>query len=159
MHQFRDWAHDGLRVLVARVSTTRCFVNADTTVSTKPDKDRAEDFSWHAASPLRRDEAGHVGFDDRGNAVFQWHDADLNLDSDAAARNRQRALNNPTFSLVDDEPRPDAPIRQNPKGLRVGYNPYESGMLSGRQPKKKRDLRALSAWIEQRRKLGNDPQD
>ena len=36
---------------------------------------------------------------------------------------------------MDDEAPKNAPIRQNPKGLRVGYNPYESGMLAKKETK------------------------
>ena len=50
--------------------------------------------------------------------------------------------------MVDDEPPANAPIRNNRKGLRLGYNPYESGLLPKKQQQKKRDLRELSKWLE-----------
>jgi len=103
--------------------------------------------------------AGKIGFDERGNAQFEWHDDRLNEDSDTGERLRNKALAHHGLSLMDDEPPANAPIRQNPKGLRHGYNPYESGMLANKERKPKRDLRELSKWIEQKKKLSNEPQD
>ena len=54
----------------------------------------------------------------------------------------------------------NAPIRSNPKGLRNGYNPYESGVLAkkgqSKSPGKKRDLRELSKWMEAKRNAKPD---
>jgi len=47
-------------------------------------------------------------------------------------------------------------IQPNPGGLKKGYDPYDSGMLLKKQWKKKKDLRALSKWIEQKKKLDED---
>jgi hypothetical protein len=101
--------------------------------------------------------AGKVGFDDRGNAQFEWRDDRLKEDGDTGERLRKRALAHPGLSLMDEEPPAHAPIRPNPKGLRQGYNPYESGMLSkkGRQPK--RNLHELSKWIEAKKKRNESP--
>ena len=102
----------------------------------------------------QQDKAGKVGFDDRGNAVFEWSTDTLAQDGESADRARSKALSYHGLSLVDDEPPKNAPIQQNPKGLRVGYNPYESGMLAKKDNKKKKtDLRELSKWVEQKRKL------
>lgn len=53
---------------------------------------------------------------------------------------------------VDDAAPPPAGTRQigeNRAGLKKGYDPYESGMLSKGEPtRRKRDLRALSGWIK-----------
>lgn len=95
---------------------------------------------------------GHIGFDELGNAQFQWNDS-LKEDGESGERARGRALSHPGLSLMDDEPAPAAPIRLNPKGLRVGYNPYESGMLAKKEWKPKRNLRELSKWIETKKKL------
>jgi len=108
----------------------------------------------------QQDKAGKVGFDDRGNAVFEWSTDTLAQDGESADRARSKALNYHGLSLVDDEPPKNAPIQQNPKGLRVGYNPYESGMLAKKDNKKKKtDLRELSKWVEQKRKLKNKNDD
>jgi hypothetical protein len=105
----------------------------------------------------QQDKAGKVGFDDRGNAVYQWNGDTLAEDSDVGERMRSKALDYHGLSIVDDEPPKNAPIQQNPKGLRVGYNPYESGMLAKKEVKKKKDLRELSKWVETRRKLQDKP--
>ena len=48
-------------------------------------------------------------------------------------------------------------IQPNPVGLKKGYDPYDSGMLVKKQWKKKKDLRALSDWIEKKKKLDGKP--
>lgn len=96
---------------------------------------------------------GHVRFDDRGNAVFEWSDTDLTMDGEVGDRLRSLALDHPGLSLVDEVPASNAPIMLNEKGARVGYNPYESGIVKRNgQRKKPTDLRALSKWIETQRK-------
>lgn len=96
---------------------------------------------------------GQIAFDDRGNAIYAWNDDRLSKDGEDGERARKRALAHPSLSLVDDEPQAQAPIRDNTKGLRVGYNPYESGLLAKKEWKKKRDLRELSKWLEAKRKV------
>ena len=96
---------------------------------------------------------GHIAFDDRGNAVYEWNRDDLAQDGEDAERARRRALAHPGLSLMDDEPASSAPIRNNAKGLRLGYNPYESGLLAKKEVRKRRDLRELSKWIETKKKL------
>lgn len=96
---------------------------------------------------------GKIGFDELGNAKYEWQDDKLNEDSATGERARRKALAHPGLAIVDDEPPANAPIRQNPKGLRVGYNPYQSGMLTKKEWKPKRDLRELSKWIEMKKKL------
>ena len=63
------------------------------------------------------------------------------------------ALSYEGLAIVDEDPVPTSTAQVNKKGLRVGYNPYESGLLpkTGRKPK--RDLNQLSRWIETKRKL------
>lgn len=99
---------------------------------------------------------GQIAFDDRGNAVYSWSDH-LADDGEDAERARRDALDHPGLSMVDEEPCPNAPIRQNREGKRVGYNPYESGLLAPKAPPKKRDLRELSKWLEMKRKLDQGP--
>jgi hypothetical protein len=99
---------------------------------------------------------GEIAFDDRGNAVYAWSDDRLVEDGEDGERARERALAHPGLSLVDDEPPTNAPIRSNPKGLRQGYNPYESGVLAKKQVNKKRDLRELSKWMEMKRKVDSN---
>ena len=110
-------------------------------------------------APADPQKPGHIAFDDRGNAVYEWNSADLVEDSEEAERARRQALTYANLSLVDEEPATNAPIRNNSKGLRLGYNPYESGLLPKKATGKKRDLRELSKWIEQKKKLGSENSD
>lgn len=104
--------------------------------------------------------AGKIGFDDRGNAQFEWNNDRLNEDGELAERLRKKALAHPGLSLVDDEPPANAPVRPNPKGLKQGYNPYESGMLTRKESRPRRDLRELSKWIEAKKKADeSDPEE
>lgn len=103
---------------------------------------------------------GHIAFDDRGNAVYEWNNDRLVEDSEDAERARRKALEHPGLSMMEEEPAPNAPIRNNAKGLRVGYNPYESGLLAKKEWKRKRDLRQLSKWVELKRKVNEeDPKE
>jgi hypothetical protein len=98
---------------------------------------------------------GQVGFDDRGNAVYEW-DGSLKEEGEAGDRARNKALANPGLAIVEEDVPANAPIRSNPKGLRVGYNPYESGLLARKGQKKKPDLRKLSKWMEAKRNAKAD---
>jgi hypothetical protein len=100
------------------------------------------------------DKPGRISFDELGNAVYAWNDQQLEQDGEDGERARRRALAHPGLTVVDEDPNPNAPIRNNPKGLRIGYNPYESGLLAKKDWKRKRDLRELSKWIETKKKVG-----
>jgi hypothetical protein len=103
----------------------------------------------------KRGKPGDVGFDDLGNASYQWKDDRMLEEGEVADQRRQRALSVANLVLVDDEPPPDIKtIATNKKGLRVGYNPYDSGQLKKETWKKPRDLRALSQWIEAQKRAG-----
>ena len=102
--------------------------------------------------------SGKVAFDERGNAIYQWGDDRLTSDSDTGERLRDKALDHAGLSIADDDEPVNAPIRANPKGVRIGYNPYESGLLTPKQTKRKRDLHELSKWIDAKRKL-NETKD
>jgi hypothetical protein len=101
---------------------------------------------------------GHIGFDERGNAVFEW-DGSLTEEGEDGDRARNKALANPGLAIVEDEGPSNAPIRSNPKGLRIGYNPYESGLLARKGQKKKPDLRKLSQWLEAKRNAKPEGQE
>ncbi len=98
---------------------------------------------------------GHIGFDDRGNAIYEW-DGSLTDEGEAGDLARNRALAHPGLSIVEEESPANAPIRSNPKGLRNGYNPYESGLLARKGKPKKRDLRQLSKWMEAKKNAKAD---
>jgi hypothetical protein len=98
---------------------------------------------------------GHLGLDDRGNVTWEWQDeGDLLADDTLGGAERLRALVNPALQVKDDDEDPLNPIRSNPKGLKSGYNPYNSGALGKQSFKKKKNLKELSKWIELRKKLG-----
>lgn len=91
---------------------------------------------------------GQIAFDDRGNAVYEWKEDYLTEDGAAGERARDKALAHPGLTIVEDEGPRNSPIRNNTKGLRNGYDPYESGLLAKKGPRKKVDLRELSKWME-----------
>ena len=98
-------------------------------------------------------EAGHLGKDDLGNVTWEWKDeGDLLADDTLGSMERLRALLDPSLQVKDDDD-PLNPSRSNPKGLKSGYNPYNSGALGKQAWKKKKDLRELSKWIELRKKV------
>lgn len=102
---------------------------------------------------------GTIKFDVHGNAVLEWNDARLNEDSPTGERLRGKALSHEGLTIVDDDVPANAPIKPNPKGLRIGYNPYESGMLAKKERKKKVDLEQLSKVIELQRKMKNKTEE
>lgn len=93
--------------------------------------------------------AGSIRFDELNNAQFQWHEKDCLEESVEAAQRREQALSVANLVLVDDEPVPNQAIAPlNKHGMRLGYNPYDSGRLERKSPGKRVDLRELSKWIE-----------
>lgn len=106
------------------------------------------------------EQPGRIAFDDRGNAIYAWNEDQLSLDGEEGERARRKALEIPGLAMVEDEPVVNAPIQNNTRGLTLGYNPYESGLLPQKEvPKKKTDLRELSKWLEMKKRLdtsGND---
>ena len=106
-------------------------------------------------TPNSPEPPGGVKFDDLGNAQYQWKDDRMLEDGDDADTRRQKALSIANLVLVDDEPPPDVKtITTNKTGLRIGYNPYDSGRLNKDARKKPKDLRALSQWIEAQKRAG-----
>jgi hypothetical protein len=97
---------------------------------------------------------GRIAFDERGNAVYAWNDDRFSADGEAGERARRKALDHPGLSFVEEERPANTPIQNNSKGTRLGYNPYESGLLQRKPTAPKRDLRELSKWIEMKKKVG-----
>jgi hypothetical protein len=96
--------------------------------------------------PSPVEDAGGIEFDERGNAVWAPRSG---VDRDDALR---RLLDHPSLAVVPDAPGTPAQVAPNPKGLRGGYDPYDSGRLDRQTWKAKKDLRRLSDWIVNRRK-------
>jgi hypothetical protein len=102
------------------------------------------------------DEPGRLGIDDRGNVTWEWTDQeDLLADDTLGAAERVRALVDPRLQIKDDDDDPLSPVQSNPKGLKTGYNPYNSGALGKQSWKKKKNLRELSKWIDLRKKMSD----
>jgi len=114
-----------------------------------PDKPRSKP----PQAPAKDVDAGRLGMDDRGNVTWEWNEEkpDLVADDSFGASVRLRALVDPRLQVKDDDD-PLGPIQSNPKGLKSGYNPYNSGALGKQSWRKKKDLRELSKWIELRKK-------
>lgn len=107
--------------------------------------------------PPSANEAGQLAPDDRGNMTWQWaNDEVLQADDTAGAILRLRALVDPNLGIIEDDP-PNA-LKSNPKGLKVGYDPYDSGTLGKTERRKKMDLHELSKWIEAKRKVDDKPE-
>jgi hypothetical protein len=116
-------------------------------------------FAERRVSP-RREQPGKLAFDDRGNAQYEWRDDRMMEEGEDAETRRLRALSVANLVLVDDEPPPEAKkVPLNKRGVRQGYNPYDSGMLKKDAYKKPRDLRALSKWIEMQNKPARQDAD
>jgi hypothetical protein len=95
---------------------------------------------------------GTIGFDELGNAQYQWQDKRMLEESSTGELRRKNALA-ANLALIDDEPsqhRTFVPL--NKHGMRLGYNPYDSGQLSKQQTGKRVDLRELSKRIEASRR-------
>ena len=86
---------------------------------------------------FERDDAGEpsgqVRFDDRGNAVW--------------VTGRYQRLEHPALELAQEQS-PRNTLKTNGTGLKAGYDPYDSGMLPKASYRRRKDLRALSRWIE-----------
>lgn len=116
-------------------------------------------FAERRRSP-RREQPGKLGFDDRGNAQYEWRDDRMMEEGEDADSRRQRALAVANLVLVDDEPPPsEKKVGLNKRGVKQGYNPYDSGMLKKDKYKKVKDLRALSKWIEMQNKPAQPESD
>ena len=109
-------------------------------------KMRRPAFQHDAAEP-----SGRVEHDDRGNAIWHWSEDVLH---------QEPMRYSPGFELADAGTEGEGEVVTTDLGqyrqvsAKGGYNPYESGFVKGKETPRKRDLRALSKWIEERRQRG-----
>lgn len=95
--------------------------------------------------------SGRIEYDELGNPVW------VPFEGPGSAEVIKKLLNDDTLALTEDTDRGTVRrIQPNPAGIKKGYDPYDSGMLVKKQWKKKKDLRALSKWIEQKMKGDKD---
>lgn len=94
---------------------------------------------------------GQIRFDDRGNAIFEWADTTLTEEGELGDYRRVGALAPKDLTIADDSSDLNGTV--NRQGPKLGYNPYQSGMLAADRGKKKRDMRALSNWIQLKKKV------
>ena len=89
---------------------------------------------------------GKIEFDELGNAIC------VPGATTTSPGDMMRLLEDPSLAISNDDAQ-DAmrPVKQNPQGVKKGYDPYDSGMLAKKQPRKKKDLRRLSSWIQSRK--------
>lgn len=121
--------------------------------SFKPKFPPSQDSATRRASPYStpceaHTISGHVIFDDRGQAVWEWNGADRGTTT-SSADTRLQKHSAVGLSLTDPDPRASRRIPENPTGTRKGYDPYESGRLNRALKEKpvRKDLRKLGEWI------------
>ena len=100
-------------------------------------KMRKPDFTAALLNP-----SGRVSHDERGNAVWEW------------SRNEIPAhLEHSGLAVADDAPSPGGTAKVDKVAAKVGYDPYQAGMIEKPSGPKKRNLRELSRWIELKKKI------
>jgi hypothetical protein len=105
----------------------------------------------HGLEESQREGRGRIEYDELGNAVW------VPYGGLGSKETLQLLLNDQSLALTENGSKGTTKrIEQNAGGLKKGYDPYDSGMLVKKQWKKKKDLRALSKWIEQKKKLEDD---
>jgi len=118
------------------------------------DKPRGKPAGQVPAPEPKSSESGRLGLDDRGHVTWEWQDdGDLLADDTLGNAERVRALVDPRLAVKDEPDDPRNPAQGNTKGLKSGYNPYNSGALGKQSWKKKKNLKELSKWIELRKKM------
>lgn len=105
----------------------------------------------HGLEESQREGRGRIEYDELGNAVW------VPYGGLGSKETLQLLLNDQSLALTENGSKGTTKrIEQNAGGLKKGYDPYDSGMLVKKQWKKKKDLRALSKWIEQKKKFDKD---
>jgi hypothetical protein len=70
------------------------------------------------------------------------------------ARVLARLLNDGSFEFRPEEEFGSfRGLKHNPLGLARGFDPYDTGILPKKERKKRKNLRALSTWIQQKKRF------
>ena len=103
-----------------------------------------------------QNQSGKVTFDDRGQAIWEWSTATGRFDRAGSTSTRLKKFV-PELSIVDDAPPAAGGVRQNPGGIKKGYDPYDSGRLArtGKHKAVKKDLRKLGTWLNLRKQVSS----
>jgi hypothetical protein len=114
-----------------------------------------------SATPGRVDEPGRLGVDDRGNVTWEWaNEVDQLADDAPGNAERVRALVDRAMKVQDETDDPLHALALGvQKGLKAGYDPYDSGQLGKESYRKKKNLKELSKWIELRKKMAEKKED
>lgn len=113
------------------------------------------------AVPDKAAEPGRLGVDDRGNVTWEWtSEVDRLADDVPGNAERVQALVDLAMKVQDELDDPlHAVASGGPKGLKTGYDPYDSGQLGKQSYRKKKNLKELSKWIALRKKLAEKKDD
>lgn len=106
---------------------------------------------------LTTNNTGRVKFDERGNAVWEWAVSTGSFGSNVSTERLQKL--DSQLSLADEDPPARSEVvKENPKGVILGYSPYDSGHLvkETAPAKKKTDLRRLSEWLKLRNQVNQN---
>jgi len=114
-----------------------------------------------STTPGRVDEPGRLGVDDRGNVTWEWASEVDQLADDAPGNaERVRALVDRAMKVQDETTDPLHALALGvQKGLKTGYDPYDSGQLDKQSYRKKKNLKELSKWIELRKKMAEKKEE
>lgn len=89
---------------------------------------------------------GKIEFDELGNAIWVPYAGASGEDV------MRRLLDDPNLAFSNEYSQGTIRrVQQNPQGLKKGYDPYDSGLLTKKEWKKKKDLKRLSKWIKGRK--------
>lgn len=125
----------------------------------KPESAPSEGPAQKAPTPstttrVTKNNTGRVKFDERGNAIWEWAVTTGKFGTNVSTERLQKL--DSQLSLAEEAPpTQNELVKENPKGVVLGYSPYDSGHLvkEAAPAKKKTDLRRLSEWMKLRNQV------